>query len=435
MCTRVWDRAREGVSAYRRRSPERTGLYRIVYQERDNLAREWEERYQSEYGCLRGEVLETLDGYLNCGILAHGASRAVCESCKRSIVIAFSCKKRGVCPSCAAKRALIFAEHLHSEVLQSVPHHHAVFSLPKRLRAYFRYDRKLAGILFCAAWESIGELLQAVVPEGAPGTVLVFQSAGESLNFNPHIHGIVSGGVFDGAGRFHEIRLMSSEKLEKLFTHKVLSALKRRELIDDAVISQILSQAHTGFSAWWGEAITPTDESYRLFLSRYIDRGPVAESRIEIQDDLVTYVTEKDPITHEFSAIDFLARLTPHIPKKWESTTRYFGWYSHRGRGERKKKNIPDFVDSVFEPLDKRKASKTWAALIKKVFELDPLICEKCGGTMKIKSFITDPYEVARLLKNLGIPAFTTPMPVRATGPPESYTERCFEDLPTDETF
>ena len=103
----------------------------MVYQERERLEREWEVRYQAEYGVLRREVVETLDGYLNCGILVHGAARVSCELCQHSMVVPFSCKRRGVCPSCAAKRAVVFAEHLHSEVLQPVPHHHAVFSVPK----------------------------------------------------------------------------------------------------------------------------------------------------------------------------------------------------------------------------------------------------------------------------------------------------------------
>ena len=156
----------------------------MVYQERERLEREWEGRYQAEYGVLRREVVETLDGYLNCGILVHGAARVSCERCQHSMVVPFSCKQRGVCPSCAAKRAVVFAEHLHSEVLQPVPHHHAVFSVPKRLRAYFRYNRALSSVLFTAAWESLAELFQSLVPEGKPGGVLVFQSAGESLNFN-----------------------------------------------------------------------------------------------------------------------------------------------------------------------------------------------------------------------------------------------------------
>jgi hypothetical protein len=39
---------------------------------------------------------------------------------------ALGCKRRGVCPSCGAKRAVKFAEHIHSEVIEEVPHRHTV---------------------------------------------------------------------------------------------------------------------------------------------------------------------------------------------------------------------------------------------------------------------------------------------------------------------
>jgi hypothetical protein len=77
---------------------------------------------QAENGVVRREVVETLDGYFNCGILVHGAARVSCERCKHSIVVPFSRKQRGVCPSCATKRAVVFAKHPHNEVLQ--PHSH-----------------------------------------------------------------------------------------------------------------------------------------------------------------------------------------------------------------------------------------------------------------------------------------------------------------------
>ena len=213
---------------------------------------------------------------------------------------------------------------------------------------------------------------------------------------------------------------MSTEKLRALFSHKVLSALKERGLITDTVMAQILSQPHTGFSAWWGEQILPGDESYRLFLAGYIDKGPVANSRIEIRDDVVTYHTDKDQKTHEFDALEFLARLTPHVKKKWESTVRYFGHYSHRARGARKKK------ETFTQPLtilplpaeQKRKASQAWAALIKRVFELDPLLCPRCGSAMTIRAFITDTNQVRRLLKSLNIPEILKPQPINAAAPP-----------------
>lgn len=128
-----------------------------MYHARQELEYAWEERFQQQYGVLRDEVLHVLDEYLNCGLLEHGAARVYCDSCRHSLLVAFSCKKRGVCPSCSKKRAVKFAEHLYHEVLEDVPTRHVVFSIPKRLRPYFRYNRKLCDILFKAAWRSLSE--------------------------------------------------------------------------------------------------------------------------------------------------------------------------------------------------------------------------------------------------------------------------------------
>ena len=356
----------------------------------------------------------------------HGCARILCDTCKYSTVVAFSCKRRGICPSCDTKRALIFAEHLHSEILKPVAHRHVVFSLPKRIRVFFKYNRKLGSILFKSAWETLLELYQ-IVGAGIPGAALTFQTAGESLNFNPHIHGIVTSGTFDG-DCFYELPAIDNQSLQELFTHKVLKALFQKELITQDNIDYLMSQKHTGFSGWMGERVDPTDESFRLFLAKYIDRGPVANSKIQIDDDIVTYLTEKDNKTHEFSALEFLARITPHIPNKWESTTRYYGAYSSRTRSVQKKKSIDNsdsesattIIPCSLEPKSIRKASKSWAALIKRVFEVDPLICPKCSGTMRIVSFITNSNEVNRLLKNLGIPAWTIPTPIKSNAPPSS---------------
>jgi len=434
MGDRVWERRKKEAAPYRRREPARTALYRIVSSELEDLERKWYERFEAEYGVLRSEVKETLDEYLDCGILAHGCARAECENkeCQHTILIPFSCKKR-ICPSCAAKRALIFSDHLHEEVFAAVPHHHIVFSLPKRLRIYIKYDRSLFDVLFRAAWESIKEFYSAVLPGVVPGAVLVAQSAGESLNWNPHLHGCVSSGSFDESGNFHPIGKLNTEKLCELYMHKVLSAFKLLGLITDTIIAQITTQVHSGFSVWVGEEIPAGDESYRLFLGGYIDRGPVANSRLEIAENIVTYRTDKDDKIHEFSPLEFLARLTPHIARKWESTVRYMGYYSHRARGARKKRATHTTQQSLtIVPLpeeQKKKSSKAWAVLIKRVFELDPLLCERCGSNMKIREFITDTKKVKRLLESLGIPPLVKPEPIKATAPPDGITENIFDDL------
>lgn len=423
-----WASVKSASALYRRRTPTDSPLYRIAYNERQNLEHHWEQLFEQEYGCLRHEVLDSLDAFLNCGIIAHGCARILCDTCNHSELLAFSCKKRAVCPSCDTKRALIFAEHLHQEILKDVPHRHVIFSIPKRLRPFFKFNRSLCSILFGSAWKTL-KILYTETSPGIPGTILTNQTSGESLNFNPHLHGITSAGTFTDDGAFHPVPYIPTELLSKLFAHHVLSALLKKELISDTDVEQILSQNHTGFNVWMGDVISSYDDSFRLFLARYIDRGPVAASRISIDGSTITYYTEKDPKTYEFSPLEFLARLTPHIPDKWEQTTRYYGAYSSRYRARQKLQTpttttpqspIPPLT---FEPHQVRKASKTWAALIKKIYEVDPLVCPKCKGTMRIAAFITDSSEVARISKSLGIPKFSPPAPFDAMAPPSVFPE------------
>ena len=67
---------------------------------------------------------------------------------------------------------------LHEEVLEAVPHRHFVFSIPKILRRYFLYDRKLLSDLSRCGWESLKEFFKETVPENAavPGAVIAIQT-------------------------------------------------------------------------------------------------------------------------------------------------------------------------------------------------------------------------------------------------------------------
>ena len=125
----TWERTRAKLLTFALHRPEKTRLYRVIYHDRDELERCWEERFEDKYGKLRGCVLEAFDDYLNCGILLHGCARVYCENGKHSELIAFSCKRRGLNPYCDAKRALIFAENLHENIIGPHPVRHLVFSL------------------------------------------------------------------------------------------------------------------------------------------------------------------------------------------------------------------------------------------------------------------------------------------------------------------
>jgi RND family efflux transporter MFP subunit len=118
--------------------------------------------------------------YLECGVLAHGFARVRCGSCKDELLVAFSCKGRGVCPSCNAKRAQVTAVHLVERVLPRMPYRQWTLSFPHRVRCYtaetgmgsrqaMRCGRgsARAGVLSALLWVAGGSAL-AQAPESAP---------------------------------------------------------------------------------------------------------------------------------------------------------------------------------------------------------------------------------------------------------------------------
>jgi transposase-like zinc-binding protein len=80
--------------------------------------------------------------YLKCGRLEHGNLRVVCEACHAEELVAFSCKRRGFCPSCGARRMVESPAHLVDEVLPKVPLRQWVLSVPLALRYLFARDPK-----------------------------------------------------------------------------------------------------------------------------------------------------------------------------------------------------------------------------------------------------------------------------------------------------
>ncbi len=72
--------------------------------------------------------------YLQCGILAHGFLRLGCDTCHKEMLLAFSCKRRGFCPSCAGRRMAQMAAHLVECVIPWVSTRQWVVSVPMPLR-------------------------------------------------------------------------------------------------------------------------------------------------------------------------------------------------------------------------------------------------------------------------------------------------------------
>jgi ribosomal protein S27E len=121
---------------YVRHRPETTLLYQLV------------ERHYPDFRALREAAGRTLpryvqdefEAYLKCGRLEHGFLRVRCEDCHAEKLAAFSCKRRGFCPSCGARRMTDSAALLADAVVPAKPIRQWVLSLPFALRFLLATD-------------------------------------------------------------------------------------------------------------------------------------------------------------------------------------------------------------------------------------------------------------------------------------------------------
>jgi hypothetical protein len=150
---------------YRPRNPQESRYYQCIEDHFERFEQVYEDRFTEHYGFLRSYVKRVICRYLDCGILHNGFARVRCKDSGHEYLLSFSCKRRHFCPSCLQKRMVEFGEWLCEEVLRAVAHRHFIFSIPKILRRYFLYDRRLLFELSRCAWESLKTFLQTTVQE------------------------------------------------------------------------------------------------------------------------------------------------------------------------------------------------------------------------------------------------------------------------------
>ncbi len=135
----------------------------------------------------------------------------------------------------------------------------------------------------------------------------------------------------------------------------------------------------------------------------------MAPSRLEYQSDDATVTYHSDKLTgptagsETLGVLEFLARVVSHIPDKGQVLQRYYGWYASRTRGIRRRAGLEgqQTVYAAPVPVPLRQARRRWAELLRRIFEVEPLECPRCGQTMRIVSLITEPRAMDRVLDHL----------------------------------
>jgi hypothetical protein len=87
----------------------------------------------------------------------------------------------------------------------------------------------------------------------------------------------------------------------------------------------------------------------------------------------VIYALKDGKTSKTFDALDWMAQLDTHIPNKGEQMVHYYGFYSNKSRGLRKKAGTDDEVPALIDSDISSKAFRNnWARLIQKVYNVNP---------------------------------------------------------------
>jgi hypothetical protein len=234
---------------YARHRPEATLLYQLVEQHFPTFrdVRAASGRPLPDY------VQEEFDAYLKCGRLEEGFLRVRCEQCHAEKLVAFSCKKRGFCPSCGARRTAETAALLASEVLPECPLRQWVLSLPMALRFLLAINPEALTLVLGVVYRTISRHLidkaGLTRTTGNTGAVTLIQRFGSALNLNVHFHMIFVDGVYLVDGEhvpiFRHVPAPTGTELQSLvqrITERVGRVLEKRGLIERDIESAWLAE-------------------------------------------------------------------------------------------------------------------------------------------------------------------------------------------------
>ena len=264
-----------------------------------------------------------------------------------------------------------------------------------------------------------------------PGMVAMSQTFGDQLNLHPHVHALVTRGGWTASGEWVGVPYVSSSAAEKLFRHKVILLLQRAGLLDEDRTRLLLSWHHSGFSVHNTVTVPAGDGRALEALARYCLRNPVSLARLRWVpgSETATYLPRDghdDEKAETLDALDFVARLLAHVPDPRRHLVHYYGAYSNVVRGKLKARNQAQQAEPLAsgqaEPLasgpdvhsppppacaspSSAALRRGWAQLLRRVYEIDPLVCPRCQGVMRIISFITEGRVIRRILDHLGASA------------------------------
>jgi hypothetical protein len=429
---------------YRARNPLKNPLNRLVL---DNLAEfeAWLKELPTGKPRPHPSVISALEKFTECGVLRYGAVRYRCPECGHDVFVAFSCKRRGLCPSCDAKRSAIIVAAALDRLLPPARYRQWVLVIPKRLRYFVNARPELPGYLSKLLAREINRCLKQKAT-GVPAQLHFIQRFGGALNLHIHVHAVVSDGTFIletnalGLNRllFRPVAGPDEQEMKEIVSairRKLLRRLVRLGCLPPEAAEEMLNWENSGFSLHKEVVIYPRDRPGLERLLGYCSRPALSVKRLVYasKSKIVMYRAERHdgrPEMMALSPVEFLRRWGLLRPPPHKYLVHYYGALAPRSPlraalTEQAGKEVEKSKAAERTEKLKNKA-RSWAACLARVFEVFPIICPKCRVDLKPVAVILEDKELVRLLNHVGLPTEfpqfrPAPVPQYASkrGPPD----------------
>lgn len=337
---------------------------------------------------LSKEQWKVYNAIMNCKTKELGIHNITCKECGEVITGFNSCRNRH-CPMCQSYSRECWIKR-ESSYLLDCPYFHIVTTVPFELNEIALYNQKeFYNILFKATSESILELCNDPKWLGAKvGITSVLHTWGQTMEFHPHIHSIVTGGGIKNNQWVESKKeyLLKVQVLSSLFKSKFLSMLKHLDLNLPNHLKHLKNLKKLNnflrplYNKDWVTYIEPPKggpENVIEYIGRYSFRVAISNERIkDISNNQITF-EYKDYKDHSkikemtISAEEFIRRFLLHVLPNHFTKIKHYGLLSNRGKKS---------LIRLCRILIGRKLFNNFTTSISKKRKLQEFLCPKCGN-------------------------------------------------------
>ncbi len=325
---------------------------------------------------MRAAVRRVFSKAMQCRTAELGAE--VYSSENQELIIYHSCKSRA-CSSCGYRAHVQWLRERWAALPDSL-YKGVTFTMPNQFWPLFRDNPPLAKALSALAAEVIKARVSARYGLRV-GVIAILHTFNGKLEFNSHVHTMVTGGRLSGSSDNWLCRVYyDSDQLMKSWRKAVIAllraALRAGQLHSKMNVDQMEAMLTEQEKCYWRIKIQSFEDKWHFlqYAGRYVRRPPIAQCRITWIGERTLRFWYKDKrlrrkVEMECSLEEFIDRWAQHIPERYHHAVRSFGLFAPRALGQTSV--------AIFAILGQRQRPRPkprpWAESIERDFGHDPL--------------------------------------------------------------